>query len=121
MAELRIHQEQMVKNKIATSFQQMSLRAEFYQRLLHLEAVLRDVHGKYDTALDAHQQAVINLSAMWATKAKECAAVQKEVYKLGRMLLKHKTALENARNDYEQYPNSGGVDPGLLLSRYVKQ
>ena len=45
MAELRIQQEQMVKNEIATSFQQMSLRAEFHQRLLHLEAALRDVHG----------------------------------------------------------------------------
>ena len=121
MMELRTQQEQMVRTEISTAFQQMSLRAEFHQRLLHLESVLRDTHSKYDTAWDAHQQAVIDLSLLGATKPKEHAAVQKEVDKLGRTLLKQETALDMARNDYEQYAKSGGVDPVPLLGRYVRQ
>ena len=46
---------------------------------------------------------------------------QKEADKLGRTLLKQETALDIARNDYDQYAITGGVDPGPLLSRYVRQ
>ena len=119
--ELRTQQEHMVRNEISTAFQQMSLRAEFNQRLLHLESALRDIHNRYDSARDAHQQAVGDLSLIGATKPKEQAIAQREVEKQGRTLLKQETALDIARNDYEQYANSGGVDPGPLLSRYVRQ
>ena len=47
--------------------------------------------------------------------------MQKEVDKLGRTLIKRETALDVARGDYEQYALSGGVDPGPLLGRYVRQ
>ena len=121
MSDFRSQQEQLVRNEITTAFQQLSMRTEYTQRLIHLESALRDVYGKYDTAWDAHQQAITDLSQIGATKPKEHAMAQKEVDKLGRALHKQETALDLARSDYEQYANTGGVDPGPLLSRYVRQ
>ena len=47
--ELRQHQEKLVRSEIIMSFQQMTLRAEYNRRLLHLEFTLRQVFDKYDT------------------------------------------------------------------------
>ena len=120
MIELRNQQEQMVRTELSTAFQQMSLRAEFHQRLLHLESTLRDVYNKYDTAKDAHQQALYDLGQLGVTKPEEQAAAQKEADRLGRLLGKQETVLDNARRDYEQYALAGGVDPSPLLGRYVR-
>ena len=38
MMELHIQQEELVWDEISTASQQMSLRAELHQRLLHLES-----------------------------------------------------------------------------------
>ena len=107
---------------MATAFQQLSFRAEYNQRLLHLETTLRDVHDKYDTTKELHQQAIMDLGLMGpgTTKEKESAA-QRDTDRLGRLLSKQETALDNARKDYELHAISGGVDPSSLLGRYVRQ
>ena len=122
LLELRQHQEELVRSEITMSFQQMTLRAEHNQRLLHLEATLRQVFDKYDAAAEAHLQAVSDLGQLTPgiQKSKEMAA-QKEVDRLGRLMGKQETALDIARGDYEQHAISGGVDPSPLLSRYVRQ
>ena len=120
--ELKQHQEEMVRTEISSAFQQMSFRAEFTQRLLHLESTLRDIHDKYDTAKENHQQAILELGALGPGTPKSTeAAAQRDTDRLGRLLSKQEASLDNARSDYETYAISGGVDPSPLLSRYVRQ
>ena len=79
MIYLRNQPKQMVRNEISTAFGQMSLRVEFHQHLLHLESALHVVYNRYDSAKDAHTQAVYDLSLIGVTKPKEQAATQSEV------------------------------------------
>ena len=57
----------MVRNEILAAFQQLSIRAEFNQRLLHFESALSNVYNGYDTAMDAHQQAIYDLGLIGTT------------------------------------------------------
>ena len=69
------------------SCQQMTLRAEYNQRLIHLESTLRQLFDKYDTAKESHIQAVSDLGQITPDiqKTKEMAE-QREVDRLGRLL-----------------------------------
>ena len=103
-------------------FKQMTLRAEYKQRLKHLETTLSQVFDKYDAATEAHLQAVAELGQLppGIQTTKEMAA-QKEVNEMGRLLGKQEIALDAAQIDYELHAITGGVDPSPLLSRYVRQ
>ena len=70
LVEMRTQQELLVRTEISTAFQQMSFRAEFTQRLLHFESALSDVYNRYNTAKNAHQQALNDLGQLDATKHK---------------------------------------------------
>ena len=71
----------------------MTPRAEYNQRLLHLELTLREVYDKYNTAKESHLHAVTDLGQLTPKiqKTRNMAA-QKVVDTLGRLHGKQKTA-----------------------------